>query len=300
MKHRVRLGGFVVLAALALAACGSSSGGGKTSATTSRSAATSSAKFASLVPSSIKNQGFIVVGASAYDPAIFQSASGQWTGWEVDLLNAELPYLGITAHYVPVQLTGLLTGLASGRINLGVSDLDVTPAREKVVTFVTNHYDTNSFMVSASSSIKSLNGLASLCGRSIAVETGSVEAFSVQDEQKKCSASGRPAMNIQTYEEQAQANLALETGRAQVDVGATDSLAYTIQTAPGKFKLVGGYPPKTLGGVAVAKSADGLQLARALQAATNAIIKNGTFGRIIAKWHETPGTVDKSLIVPAP
>jgi polar amino acid transport system substrate-binding protein len=113
------------------------------------------------------------------------------------------------------------------------------------------------------------------------VESGTTEETDAKAQSTKCTKAGKKAVTVSVFPNQNQANLAVSSGRAQLGFADTPVAAYQVTQSHGAFKLVGAaYAPSPYG-LAIAKSTG---LTNAVKAALVYLIKNGTYGKIFAKW----------------
>jgi len=82
------------------------------------------------------------VGMTVAPPFILKDAQGQFGGISYDLWRDVAQDLGITWKTVEYDLPGLLAAVREGRVDVGVSDLSITPGREAVMDFSQPFYST--------------------------------------------------------------------------------------------------------------------------------------------------------------
>ena len=274
-------------------AAGSSSASSSTSASTSASSSAASsgsdASVVALVPSAIKSKGTLTVAADAsYAPNEFIGPDGHTVvGMDADLAKAIAAAMGLKANVVNVTFDAIIPGLAAGKYDLGASSFTDTKAREKVVNFVDYFSAGESFFTKASGGTP-VSTLADLCGKSVAVESTTTEQTDAQAQSKKCKAAGKPAVNVIVFPNQNAANLALSSGRAQLGFVDSPIAAYQVKKSSGAFKLVGPTFAAAPYGLAVPKKSG---LDKAVLAAVNALIKNGTYTKILTKWGVQAGAI---------
>jgi polar amino acid transport system substrate-binding protein len=267
------------------AAAGSSTGtstGAGTSTSAGSGASGASASVAKLVPASIKSKGTITVAADASYPPDESFASDGKTvvGMDADLSAAIAKTMGLKAKVVNETFDGIIPGLAAGKYDIGASSFTDTKAREKTVDFVDYYSAGESFFTKASGGV-SIGSIADICGDSVAVEKGTTEETDAQTQSKKCTSSGKKAVTVQSYPDQNGANLALSSGRAQLVFADTPPAAYAVNKSHGQFKLVGAAAATAPYGLAIPKKSG---LAPAVQASVKALIKNGSYKKILTKW----------------
>jgi polar amino acid transport system substrate-binding protein len=241
---------------------------------------------AALVPAKIKSKGSITVAADAsYPPNEFIAPDGHTViGMDADLAKAIFPLLGLKVSVVNVTFDAIIPDLSSGKYDIGMSSFTDTKAREKVVNFVDYFEAGTSFFEDASGGPKVTN-LASLCGLTVSVETGTTEQSDADGQAKKCPSSKK--LTVLPFPSQNGANLAISSGRAQVSMADSPVAAYQVKQSAGKFKLVGQAYGTAPYGIAVPK-ADG-SLDKAILLALQDMIKSGKYQAILKTWGVTPG-----------
>jgi polar amino acid transport system substrate-binding protein len=288
-----------LLSAGAIVGCGSSSssssaGSSSSSASgsSSSSSATSSganAAVAALVPSAIKSKGTITVAADAtYAPNEFIGPDGHTViGMDADLSHALAAVMGLKANVVNVTFDAIIPGLSAGKYDLGASSFTDTKAREKVVNFVDYFSAGESFYTKASGGT-TISTIADLCGKTVAVENTTTEQTDAQTQSKKCKTAGKPAVTVISFPNQNAANLALSSGRAQLGFADSPVAAYQVKKTGGQFKLVGSAFATAPYGLAVPKKSG---LDKAVLAGLQALIKDGTYTKILTKWGVQAGAI---------
>jgi polar amino acid transport system substrate-binding protein len=297
--------GVLALTLVAAAACGSSSSGGtppaagssSPAATASSPAATSpgeNAAAAALVPASVRAKGTLVVAADAtYAPNESIGSDGHTIiGMDPDLADALGTALGLKIKLTNETFDGIIPGIQSGKYDVGMSSFTDTKAREKVVDFVDYFRAGTSFYENASGG-PAVTGLASLCGLKVSVEKGTTEASDSTNQSKKCKAAGKPAVTVDAYNDQNEANLAISSGHDQVGMADSPIAAYQVKKSNGQFKLVGTSYGVAPYGIALPK---GNGMAAAVLAALKGLIADGTYAKIMAKWGVQSGAITTPAI----
>ncbi|OHV37461.1 MULTISPECIES: ABC transporter substrate-binding protein [Pseudofrankia] len=269
-----------------LAACGggddSSDGGGTTAAPSANPSvvATLPAKYAG---------GTLKVAADAsYAPNEFFDTDGKTViGMDVDLIQALGAALGVKVEVENAGFDDIIPGLAAGKYDIGISSFTDTKEREEVVDFVTYYSAGTSFFTSAAKPA-TLTGLDDLCGLTVAVETGTVQADDAAAQDTKCKGAGKPGVTVQAYPDQNQANLALTAGRAQVSMADSPVADYQVKLSEGKLKSVGTPYGTAPYGIAVPKNSG---LAEPLLAALKAVMADGSYQKTLEKWGVQEGAI---------
>ena len=258
-------------------------------------ASTTSGKFnaadAKLVPSAYKGKTLQVATDATYAPDE-SIKNGVMIGFDVDLMYAIAKTLGITVKEHNVTFDSILLGIGAGNYQVGNSSFTDTKKREKQVNFV-DYFQAGEAVYAKVSSTAKFNGLKSLCGFSVAVESGTTEQTDAQTTAKVCTKK----LTVLSYPTQTEADLAVSSGTATFGFLDSQVAGYVVSQNKGVFKLVGSAIEVAPYGMATPKTTSGKQLAVAIQAAIKTLIANGTYGAILKKWGVTAGALTSSKIV---
>jgi polar amino acid transport system substrate-binding protein len=292
----VLIGAMLALCLVALTGCGSSNDNGSTATSKATSSAGASSTgagsaVAGQVPAKYKSKGTLTVASDASYPPIESIGNDGKTveGMDADLAKALASEMGLKADVRNATFDAIIPGLASGKYDLGMSAFSDTKEREKTVDFVTYFSAGTSFYVKAQGG-PTVNTLADLCGRTVAVEKGTTQQTDAEAQSKKC---GAKATKVLTFPDQNGANLALSSGRAQVGMADSPVAAFLVKQSNGQFKLVGksyGFAPY---GIAIPKNSG---LAQPIKAALEELMKNGQYMSILKRWSIQSGAIDNPTI----
>ncbi len=246
------------------------------------------ATIAATVPAAVKSKGTLNVAMDAtYAPDEFIAPNGSTiVGMDADLATAITQVLGLKAKLVNATFDTIIPGIQSGKYDMGASSFTDTIARQKVVDFVDYFTAGEGYYVKSGSSL-SFNGLTSLCGHSVAVESGTTEESDAKAQGKKCK------VTVLSFGNQSQANLAVSSGRADVGFADSQVAGYIVATSNGVFKNSGTAFEVAPYGLALPK---GNGMAAPVQAAVNYLISNGVYHQILTKWGVQSGAVSSSAI----
>ncbi len=297
----------LVVAALGLGACGSSSpsstasaGAGVTAGPlnplTGVAAPAEDANLAALVPKALRDKGYIAVGTDAtYAPKEFVAADGHTLiGTDIDFAYAIGDVLGIKMKFSQASFDSLIPSILNGKFDLGDSSAAPTPAREKVVTFVTTDYSGEGLLIRKADASK-YGKLADFSGQTVAILRGSLEAQDAQAASDRLKAAGKSGITVQVYPDGNSAFMALNSGRAAAVFADTPSVSYQATQSKGAMIVVGPVYRAGLEGMFMTKSSG---LDRPLVRAMNELIANGTYQKILQKWNEANAALKTSVINP--
>ena len=246
------------------------------------------------VPAAYKNKGALTVAADAtYAPNEFIASDGKTVvGMDPDLAQALGAVMGLKIHVVNATFDTIIPGIQSNKYDLGMSSFTDTKARQKVLDFVTYFTAGTSFYVKAQGG-PAIGSLADLCGHTVAVERGTTQADDASAQNTKCKSAGKPGVTVNVYPDQNGANLALSSGRAQVGMADSPVAAYVVKQSHGQFKLSGKPYATAPYGIAIPKNTG---LAKPVLDALKVLMKDGTYGKILAKWGIQQGALTSPKI----
>jgi polar amino acid transport system substrate-binding protein len=287
-KLVVRLG-VPALTVLALAGCGSSSTSSTSSTTSSSPAPSANATIAAQVPAAIKSKGTLNVASEAqYAPNEFVAPDGHTViGMDADLMKALLATMGLKANIINSNFETIIPGLAAGRYDLGISSFTDTKEREKTVNFV-DYYTAGISFYAKSSTNPGVTKIADLCGKTVAVQKGTVEQEESTKQSAKCTKEGKKAVNVLAFPGQNPVTLAIAGGRAELGLVDSPVAAYQIKTTNGALKLVGESYSFAPYGIAIPKNTG---MTAPMLAALKLLISNGTYTQILTKWGIQSGAI---------
>ncbi|GAA0669323.1 ABC transporter substrate-binding protein [Kitasatospora atroaurantiaca] len=287
-------GAVLASASLALTACSSSKSTGSASPSTTVAAVTADPSLAALVPADLKSSGKLVVGADAsYAPNEFKDDKGNIVGMDVDLANAIAQKLGLTANVQNADFTSIIPGITSNKYQLGMSSFTDTKEREATVDMVTY------FSAGTAAAVKSGNPdkiTDDLCGKKVAVQTGTTQADSIKDViNPACVKAGKPTIpnDGDKFALQTDVTTAVVSGRDQVMLADSPVIDYAIKQTNGQLQKLGATTDTAPYGVVVAK---GSPLSKAVQGAITALMADGTYKQILSKWGVEAGAINSSTI----
>ena len=240
-----------------------------------------------LPPDTAASKTFTLAVALGAPPDNFRDATGEIAGWEPDIMRAAIQALGLTLDIRPTTFDVLIPGLQAKRFDAATGQMGVTEAREKVVDQIGTLLANEAFAAFADSTIK-VDGLADLCGLTVATTRGSREMVFVEAQNPKCAAAGKQPINALAFNDGNGAAEALMSRRADLFWLGSTAVSYFVAQSKGRTKIVGYYTDISYIGVGLTK---GSPLAKPLQAAIQYLVDNGTYGKIVAKWGLQDGAV---------
>jgi polar amino acid transport system substrate-binding protein len=252
-------------------------------------------KAADLLPKEFKDRGKLVVGLDATTPpGEYIDKDGKTVvGYQADLIKAVGQKLGIDMTLENAGFDTIIPGLASGRIDIGQAGMYAKPERMEKADFI-SYARIGSTLFVASTSKKEYDGIADLCGVGVAVQIGTSLQTMLEDQSKKCTEGGKPAVNILTFNTGSDEVLAVGSGRADVGFDSQETIDYLIKTTNGQYKLSGSPIEANVPSSIAVKKGTGLD--KAIQKALEEMIADGTYKAVFEKWGVTSIQLDKPEI----
>ena len=152
----------ISLAAAIVGACVGLSGCGDKSSADTTPAATSSSQD---LLDQIRAKGTIVIATEGtWSPWTFHDEKGNLTGYDIELGRLIAKHLGVKPQFVEGKWDGLLAGISSGRYDIMINGVDITPEREKAFSF-TEPYAYNKTVVVTRESDTAIKSMQDLKGK---------------------------------------------------------------------------------------------------------------------------------------
>jgi polar amino acid transport system substrate-binding protein len=293
-KIRARAGLVLPVALLLVAGCGVAANGSSGTGSASAPTPSDSTALATLVPADVAKDGKLTIGTDpTYAPNEFLD-NNKPAGMDIDLAEAIAQELGLSADFHVVGFDGVLPGLSAGQFELAMSSLSVNTQRLQVADMVT-YFTAGTSMAVLSGNPTDLT-LDTLCGHTVAVQKDTIQNQDLTARSANCSQSGRLPITISEFAAETDVVQALATKNADAMLADSPVVDYAIKQANGKLQKVGASYANAPYGIGVAKNNG--DLAKAVQGAVQALIKNGQYKEILDRWGVGAGAVTTSELNP--
>jgi polar amino acid transport system substrate-binding protein len=227
--------------------------------------------------------------AATFAPFEFQR-DGKLVGFDIELGEAIAAKFGVQAAPLNMEFKGLIPALQGGRIDFINSAMYINDERAKQVDFVPYLKIGNEVIVKKGNPAGVTGRDDSLCGKKIAVTLGGIEETYARQDSKRCTDGGKSAVVVLTFPTAQDSALAVRQGRADVEFDSTPGAVELLKGVPGVYEIAGPtFESNTRIGMAARKGDDAT--VKALEAALQAVVKDGTYKKLIAKY-DLPPTVD--------
>jgi len=258
--------------------------------------------IAALLPADFDyaKDGVLSIAIAAGAPPISTDATDGATvvGFDPDLGRLVGEVLGLEVEIVPIAWIDWPLGLSSSKYDAVISNVGVTEERKEKFDFSTYRKGVHGFYVKADSPITSIKEPKDIAGLRIITASGTNQERITLEWDRINQEAGLAPVEIQYYDDDAASDLAIASGRADVELNPNGPLAYKAALT-GNTKLVGtissGWPNPAEVGVTTRK---GSGLAEPFTAAINHLIEAGTYAKLLEQWNLTPEGIEQSQTNP--
>lgn len=205
----------------------------------------------------------------AYEPYNFiDQATGELTGFEIELGNELCSRAGLTCEFVQNAWDSIIPNLQSGNYDMIMAGMSITPEREQVITFTQN------YVPPASSVYVGLSADANIGeGGVVAAQTGTIQAGFVAE-------SGATLLEFATPDETV---AAVRNGEADAVFADGEYLLPIVEGSGGELAQVG-EPVQLGGGVGIGLRDSDEELKAKMDAAITAMKEDGSLNAMLEKW----------------
>lgn len=189
----------------------------------------------------------------------------------MDLIRAIGKQMGYKVQINNLGFDGLIPALASGNIDLAISGMTINEARKKNVDFSVPYY-TSGLIILVRSDNNTIKGINDLEGKKIAAQIGTTGA---------AKASTIKGAKVTQFNNSNEPFLELDNNGVDAVINDQPVIAYYLVQG-GHGKMVGEIMEAELYGIAAKKG--NTELINKVNAAIDALKKNGEFDKIYRKW----------------
>lgn len=240
----------------------------------------------------LSTPGVLTVGTlSDAPPDVCINPTGEFSGFDNQLLRAVAGKLGLRISFVSTDFSALLAQVASRRFDIGSASVKATDERRRTVAF-TNGYDFGfySLVVPPGSPIHKFSDLAA--GQRIGVVQGTVEESYVVD-----------TLHLQPVKYPGFATLYASLKTGQIDAWVAPGTLASTLLRPGDPAVIVANAFSRGNFVAYAVAQGNRPLVDALNSGLDAVIADGTWADLYSRWVPRtlpPGWKPGSRAAPAP
>ena len=244
--------------------------------------------------------GKLTVAVGAFTPPLSYVPERETlpSGTEPNIGSLIAEGLGLEYNPVVVAWADWPLGIQSGKYDLITANVTVTEERKELYDFASYRQDLLGFAVRADSSIAKIETADDISGLKIVVGSGTNQEKVLLSWNQELSAAGKTPADLQYYDDNAAATLALLSGRVDATFGPNATAAWAARDT-GETKVVGvvpgGYP---LQADIAAGTKKGNGLVEPVQIVLNDLIANGKYAEVLKAWNLDSEGISTSQINP--
>ncbi|NUR90269.1 MAG: transporter substrate-binding domain-containing protein [Nonomuraea sp.] len=262
----------VTAAVLLLAAC--SGGGGDTQASSDGKVAT-------------VQKGVLTIGSQqSYIPGEFRAEGSQdLQGFGVEIVDEIAKRLGLKTQWVQVDYSAIITGLQAGQFDMGSGGMSPNPERLQQVDMVGYYQSGATFLVRKADAGKYTTAKA-VCGQKLGMLEGSTTLEKAVE--KENAACGGGPIQVEHYTSTPLGLQGLLSERIAAYAPDLAQAQYIVRENPDQFATTDYHLVDYLINFTFVKD-KGKELRDAVYAQLDAMMKDGTYDRILARWNLAVG-----------
>jgi polar amino acid transport system substrate-binding protein len=195
--------------------------------------------------------------------------------------------LGVRFTFVNVAFDELIPSLRERRFDAIISSMTATPERARQVSFL-EYFQAGTSILVPKGNPERIASLDDLCGATVTLQAGTIHEQLVAGQQQRC---GGRRIKARPLDSGTQVVLEVKFGRADAALADFPVAAYNAKVSGqgDDFQVVGEQIDPGPYGIGLRK--DDRELQSALREALRAIIADGSYDRVLAKWNVTDGAL---------
>lgn len=179
----------------------------------------------------IKKRGTLKIGMSTFVPWAMRDKNGELIGYEIDVAKRLAEDMGVKAEFVPTAWDGIIPALLTGKFDLIIGGMSITPERNLTVNFSLPYANSGIHMVANKELAAGLNSLAAFDKADVvlAARRGATPATAAK--------RLMPKATLRLFDEDALALQEVLNGKAHAFVTSTPTPAFEALKHPDKLFL---------------------------------------------------------------
>jgi polar amino acid transport system substrate-binding protein len=246
------------------------------------------------LPESIKQAGILrLTVSSTYAPMEYKDPeTNQLVGLDIDLATEIAKRLSLKIVWSETPFAEIIPALQTKRADFVISGITDRLSRRENADFVDYLTTGPQFFVLASSPAQAT---IDLCGKKIGTTRSTIYPVEIEKWSKaNCEAAGKPAVQFSPGENAIDVRNQLKQGRIDAAVQGNETLPYALKQEPGKYRVVG--EPFSTGYQGIMFRKDDAVLRQAVTDAVAAMIADGAYQTILAKWSLAANAVAQPML----
>jgi ABC-type amino acid transport substrate-binding protein len=213
----------------------------------------------------------LTVGSDIPYPPFEQGKPGNYTGFDIELMEAIAEKMGRTAEFQDTSFETIFRDVAQGKFEAVISAATITPEREKAVAFSNPYYlSEQAVLVKEGSDLKSLEDLS---GTTVGVQQGTTG--------QELAKEKADASEVRPYPEGPDAVNALKAGTVEAVIIDAPVAANAVEKSGG-VEIAEKVPTEEEYGIALAP--DNTELLGEINQGLKEVAEDGSYAKIYEKW----------------
>jgi polar amino acid transport system substrate-binding protein len=254
--------------------------------------ATATAMAVELPPEILKQGSIRVAIVPNYPPMEFRDpATNTLTGFDVEFGEALARKLGVKIIWQETSFDQMMPAIATGRVDAILSGMTDLASRQDTATFVDYLRNGPRFFAQQSRAAE-FKDMTAVCGKRVGASRRT--SFPKHIAAWSDAHCGGDAIQFVGTEGSADARTQLKQGRLDAAVQGGETLPYMMELEPGAYIPIGDVFDVQFTGLALSVKEKALQ--QAVVEALDALIADGSYRALLAKWKLTDYGVEKATI----
>ena len=212
---------------------------------------------------------------TTYPPFEFEK-DGEYTGIDIDLINAIAENQGFEIEFNPMDFGGIIPALQAGQLDVAIAGMSITDERKEIVDFSDPYFDAGLSLVVADDN-SDITSLEDLEGKTVAVKSGTTGAQFARDNEAEYG------YEISQFEDSPSMFQEVSNGNADVLLEDYPVIAYAIAESDLALKTVGDRLTGDQYGIAVLKG-ENAELLEQINAGLQELRDSGEYDEILNKY----------------
>lgn len=226
-----------------------------------------------------------------YEPFAWKDESGNWLGWEVELVMAVCESQGMTCELAPTAWDGIIPALQEGKIDFIFASMTINEDRKQQVDFSHWYYDSTTVIIGAKAdtTVIDFDNPESMSGKVMGAQGATIHSKFLE------SRFGSSA-EIKTYDGLDNALADLAAGRVDYVQEGLSTLSTFLNSPEGadfEVKATAPADPILGEGVGAAVRKGETDLLAKINAGIEAVITSGKYDELVAKYPQLNGMLQR-------
>lgn len=222
-----------------------------------------------------ENKTYKVGIDTTYPPFEFEEG-GEYTGIDIDIINAIAESQGFKIEFNPMDFGGIIPALQADQLDVAIAGMSITDERKNVVDFSDPYFDAGLSLVVAKDNTD-ITTLEDLKGKTVAVKSGTTGSQFAMDNESKYG------YTVAQFEDSPSMFQEVSNGNADVLLEDYPVIAYAIAESGLDLKTVGDRLTGDQYGIAVLKG-ENADLLEKINTGLQELRDSGEYDEILNKY----------------